>query len=142
MYMTSPITFPNLGIAVDPSPVAFTVFGKDVYWYGLIIAIGFVLAVIYMMARAPQFGIMYGTGISHSGDVLDLAANEDIVQKSGSWYNYNGERLGQGRNNTKALLEKNPGLMREIENKVREKFGFAPIDGDDDFGPEGQDSLL
>ena len=92
--------------------------------------------------KEAEFDIMYGTGISHSGDVLDLAANEDIVQKSGSWYNYNGERLGQGRGNTKALLEKNPELMREIENKVRDKFGFAPIDGDDDFGPEGQDSLL
>ena len=65
MYMTSPITFPNLGISVNPSPVAFTVFGKDVYWYGLIIAIGFVLAVIYMMARARQFGIT-------DDDVLDL----------------------------------------------------------------------
>lgn len=60
----SPITFPNLGITVDPNPVAFTVFGKDIYWYGIIIALGFLLAVIYMMRRAPVFGLT-------QDDVLD-----------------------------------------------------------------------
>lgn len=57
MFLASPITFPNLGITVDPDPVAFTVFGKDIYWYGIIIALGFLLAVIYMMRRAPVFGL-------------------------------------------------------------------------------------
>ena len=57
MFLASPITFPNLGITVDPNPVAFTVFGKDIYWYGIIIALGFLLAVIYMMRRAPVFGL-------------------------------------------------------------------------------------
>lgn len=57
MLLTSPITFPNLGISVNPSPVAFTVFGKDIYWYGVIIAVGFLAAVLYMMRRAPEFGI-------------------------------------------------------------------------------------
>ena len=56
MY-NSPIVFPNLGIEINPSPVAFTVFGKDIYWYGILIALGFVLAVIYGMRRAPQFGL-------------------------------------------------------------------------------------
>jgi len=56
MY-NSPIVFPNLGIEINPSPVAFTVMGKDIYWYGIIIALGFVLAVIYGMRRAPQFGL-------------------------------------------------------------------------------------
>ena len=64
MFLASPITFPNLGITVDPSPVAFTVFGKDIYWYGIIIALGFLLAVIYMMRRAPVFGMT-------QDDVLD-----------------------------------------------------------------------
>ena len=64
MLLASPITFPNLGITVDPSPVAFTVFGKDIYWYGIIIALGFLLAVIYMMRRAPVFGMT-------QDDVLD-----------------------------------------------------------------------
>ena len=56
MFLASPITFPNLGIAVDPNPVAFTVLGKDIYWYGIIIALGFLLAVLYMLWRAPVFG--------------------------------------------------------------------------------------
>jgi len=64
MFLLSPITFPNLGISVDPSPVAFTVFGKDIYWYGIIIAAGFLLAVLYMMNRAPRFGLV-------QDDVLD-----------------------------------------------------------------------
>lgn len=65
MFLTSPISFPNLGITVDPSPVAFTVFGKDIYWYGIIIACGFVLAVLYMMSRSPSFGLK-------SDDALDM----------------------------------------------------------------------
>lgn len=64
MFLLSPISFPNLGITVDPNPVAFTVFGKDIYWYGIIIAMGFLLAVIYMMRRAPVFGLT-------QDDVLD-----------------------------------------------------------------------
>ena len=65
MFLTSPITFPNLGISVDPSPVALRVFGKDIYWYGIIIAVGFVLAVVYMMHRSKDFGVT-------SDDTLDL----------------------------------------------------------------------
>ena len=65
VFLTSPITFPNLGISVDPSPVAFSVFGKDIYWYGIIIAVGFLLAVLYMMHRAKDFGVT-------SDDTLDL----------------------------------------------------------------------
>lgn len=65
MFLASPITFPNLGICVDPSPVAFTVFGKEIYWYGVIIACGFVLAALYMMKRAKTFGLT-------DDDVLDM----------------------------------------------------------------------
>lgn len=65
MFLASPITFPNLGITVNPSPVAFTVFGKDIYWYGIIIACGFVLAALYMMKRAKCFGLT-------DDDVLDM----------------------------------------------------------------------
>lgn len=65
MFLASPITFPNLGITVDPDPVAFTVFGKSIYWYGIIIAAGFLLAVLYMMHRAKDFGIT-------QDDVLDM----------------------------------------------------------------------
>ncbi len=64
MFLASPISFPNLGITVNPDPVAFTVFGKDIYWYGIIIAAGFLLAVLYMLRRAPVFGLT-------QDDVLD-----------------------------------------------------------------------
>ncbi len=65
MFLASPITFPNLGIRVNPSPVAFTVFGKEIYWYGVIIACGFVLAALYMMKHAKTFGLT-------DDDVLDM----------------------------------------------------------------------
>lgn len=65
MFLTSPISFPNLGITIDPSPVAFTLFGKDIYWYGIIIAGGFLLATLYMMYRAKLFGMS-------ADDALDL----------------------------------------------------------------------
>ena len=65
MFLASPITFPNLGIEINPSPVAFTVFGKDIYWYGIIIAAGFLLAVFYMLSRAKDFGVT-------QDDVLDM----------------------------------------------------------------------
>ena len=90
--------------------------------------------------KEAEFDIMYGTGISHVGDVLDLAAAEDIVIKSGSWYNYNDERLGQGRENTKNFLSEHPDLLAEIESKVRVKHGFDPLPGED--FREGQDSLI
>jgi recombination protein RecA len=90
--------------------------------------------------KEAEFDIMYGTGISHVGDVLDLAAAEDIVVKSGSWYNYNDERLGQGRENTKNFLSEHPDLLAEIESKVRIKHGFDPLP-QEDFR-EGQDSLI
>ena len=60
--------------------------------------------------------------ISHEGEVLDLATNLDIVEKSGAWFSYNGDRLGQGRENVKELLKQNPELTSEIEQKVREKM--------------------
>lgn len=65
MFLASPITFPNLGLTLDPSPVAFTVFGKQIYWYGIIIAGGFLLAVLYMLYRAKSFGLT-------QDDVLDM----------------------------------------------------------------------
>ncbi|NLB17400.1 MAG: recombinase RecA [Syntrophomonadaceae bacterium] len=69
-----------------------------------------------------EFDIMYGEGISRIGDVLDIAADIGIVQKSGSWYSYEGERLGQGRENTKEYFKANPQLFDSIEEKVREQL--------------------
>ena len=68
--------------------------------------------------RQAEFDIMYGKGISREGSVLDLAVNESIVKKSGAWYTYDGEQLGQGRENAKKFLQDNPELMVEISDKV------------------------
>ena len=72
--------------------------------------------------KIAEVDLIYGKGISYDGEVLDLATNLDIVEKSGSWFSYNGERLGQGRETVKELLRQNPELAKEIELKVREKI--------------------
>jgi len=72
--------------------------------------------------QSAEFDIMYGTGISNSGDVLDLAVNEKIVDKSGAWFSYNGEKIGQGRENSKKFLENNPAMIEEMKLKVIENF--------------------
>ena len=72
--------------------------------------------------REAEVDIIYGEGISREGDILDLAASEDIVNKSGAWYAYNGNKIGQGRENAKEYLKEHPEVMAEVEQKVREKF--------------------
>lgn len=72
--------------------------------------------------REAEFDIMFGQGISKEGDILDIAANEGIVQKTGAWFAYNDNKIGQGRENAKAFLKNNPEVLAEIENKVRVKF--------------------
>ena len=74
--------------------------------------------------KEAEFDIMFGKGISATGDILDLAANVDIVNKSGAWYQYGGDKIGQGRENAKLFLENNPEVRAEIEAKVREHFGL------------------
>ncbi len=78
--------------------------------------------------REAEFDIMYGTGISKEGDVLDAAVNFDIVEKSGTWFSYGNERLGQGRENVKRFLQENPDIFQEIELKVRKAMGILPAD--------------
>ncbi len=70
--------------------------------------------------KTAEFDIMYGTGISREGDLLDIAAEKDIIQKSGSWYSYEGERLGQGRENAKEYIRNNPEFMQMLNNKIKE----------------------
>jgi len=72
--------------------------------------------------KEAEFDIMFGEGISKEGDVLDLAAEVDIVNKSGAWYAYNGNKIGQGRENAKTYLKSNPELLQEIEGKVRAHY--------------------
>ena len=75
--------------------------------------------------REAVFDIVYGKGISKSGCVLDLATDLDIIDKSGAWFSYNGQKIGQGRENAKQFLEDNPSIMEEIDKKVRENFNTA-----------------
>ena len=75
--------------------------------------------------RETEFDIIYGKGISKSGNILDLAVNLNIVEKAGAWFSYKGERIGQGRENAKKYLENNPELMAELEEKVRKNFDEA-----------------
>ncbi len=75
--------------------------------------------------RESEFDIMYGEGISREGDLLDLAVNHNIVEKSGAWFSYSGERLGQGRDNVKNMLKTNEVLLERIETDVKQALGFA-----------------
>ena len=74
--------------------------------------------------KEAEFDIMFGEGISAVGDILDLAAENNIISKSGAWYAYDGNKIGQGRENAKQYLKDNPEVCREVEHKVREKFGL------------------
>lgn len=78
--------------------------------------------------KVAEFDIMYGEGISHEGDVLDLAADNDVVTKGGAWYSYGEVRLGQGRENAKKYLAENPAVCREIENNVRRLFNMPELE--------------
>ena len=72
-----------------------------------------------------EFDLMYGEGISKTGDLLDMGVQLEVIDKSGSWYSYNGERMGQGRENVKIFLKDNPDIFNDIELKVREKLGIG-----------------
>jgi len=74
--------------------------------------------------KTAEVDIMYGEGISLEGEIVDIGADLDIIQKSGSWYSYEGERVGQGRENAKLFLKENPKIKLEILNKIREHFGL------------------
>ena len=104
--------------------------------------------------RVAEFDILYGKGISRSGEILDFAIMMDIINKSGSWFSYNGDRIGQGKENVRKMLEGNPELLAEIEGKVRAQMDDSPlpnnseeefeVDDSDDFdlhldGGDGED---
>ena len=86
--------------------------------------------------REAEFDIVYGKGISREGSILDLAVELNIVEKSGSWFSYNGDRIGQGRENVKGYLTENPKIMDELEKKIRDNyekaFENALVDGEPD----------
>ncbi|MGM9487822.1 recombinase RecA [Ideonella sp. YS5] len=80
--------------------------------------------------KEAEFDILYGEGISREGEIIDLGVTAKIVEKSGSWYAYNGEKIGQGKDNSREFLRENPALAREIENKVREAMGVPLLGGE------------
>ena len=69
---------------------------------------------------------MYGEGVSYEGELVDLGAEVGVLEKSGAWYSYNGEKIGQGKENTKIFLRNNPDIAEEIDYKVREHYGILP----------------
>jgi recombination protein RecA len=84
--------------------------------------------------KTAEFDIIYGEGISRAGDLLDLAAEMDIIDKSGSWFSYAGERIGQGRENAKIFLKEHPDMMTEIDQKVRLGYGLGVTDAKETAG--------
>jgi recombination protein RecA len=74
--------------------------------------------------KTAEFDILYGEGISRQGEIIDMGVNARILEKSGAWYAYNGEKIGQGKDNAREFLRENPDVAREIENKVRESVGI------------------
>lgn len=100
--------------------------------------------------RTAEFDIMYGTGISREGDLLDLSVDHDIIQKSGTWFSYGEERLGQGRENVKKYLIENQDLLKKINKQVREALGLikkpetpaeAPKAAEEKEAPENQQAV-
>ena len=79
--------------------------------------------------REAEFDVIYGEGISKEGSVLDLASEHNVVEKSGTWYTYKSERIGQGRENAKRYLKENPKILVEVEAKVRDALGLRPVGG-------------
>ena len=88
--------------------------------------------------KQAEVDIMYGEGISKEGEILDIGSNLDIVEKSGAWYSYNGERLGQGRENSKQFLKENPEMLEEIHLAIREHYN---LDGTSDTDEENEKEI-
>jgi len=94
--------------------------------------------------KTAEFDILFGEGISREGEILDMGVNARIIEKSGAWYAYNGEKIGQGRDNSREFLRENADLAIEIENKVRESLNISlrpaedgVVDGPAANGTEG-----
>jgi recombination protein RecA len=77
--------------------------------------------------REAEFDILYGSGISKEGELVDMAAEYNIIEKLGAWYSYNSERIGQGRENARDLLKANPRIAEEVEAKLRAKLSAKPV---------------
>ena len=90
--------------------------------------------------REAEFDILYGEGISREGDVLDLAVTHNIVEKSGAWYSYAGERIGQGRENTRSFLKENKEIYAKMDAELRKRLGIGAAKADVPAVPAGGDA--
>ena len=90
--------------------------------------------------KSAEFDILYGQGISREGEIIDMGVAAKIIEKSGAWYAYGGEKIGQGRDNAREFLRENPQLAREIENKVRAALGVALLPEADAAPEDGKDA--
>jgi recombination protein RecA len=90
--------------------------------------------------RNAEFDIQYGTGISKEGSLLDVAIEQGIVRKSGAWFIYGDDQLGQGRENAKTFLAENPDIATEVELKIKDKLGLLASGDDEDDGVEPEES--
>ena len=89
--------------------------------------------------REAIFQILYGKGVNHLGELIDLAVQQEIVQKAGAWYSYQGDKIGQGKNNVIRHLEENPEIAKELDRLIREKLltpVTLPVDEKDDVEPD------
>ena len=89
--------------------------------------------------KTVEFDIMYGEGISKNGEILDLATKDGLVEKAGAWYSYNGERIGQGRENAKIYLKDNPGVALEIEESIRSQNKEQVTKAEDELNDNKED---
>jgi len=87
--------------------------------------------------KLAEFDILYGKGISKLGEIIDIAVDLDIINKSGSWFSYNGDRLGQGKDNVRTYLESNPEVSAEIEARIRANSDKIDLTGADEFNEDG-----
>ena len=89
--------------------------------------------------KTVEFDIMYGEGISKNGEILDLATKDGLVEKAGAWYSYNGERIGQGRENAKIYLKENPKVALEIEESIRSQNKEQVVKAENDVNDNTED---
>jgi len=78
--------------------------------------------------REAEFDILYGEGISKEGDLLDLGVDQKVIEKSGAWYSFNGERMGQGRDNARIFLKENKDIRQEVESRLRQGLGLPTLE--------------
>ena len=93
--------------------------------------------------KVAEFDLMFGEGVSYEGTLIDIGANIEVIKKSGAWYSYNGERMGQGKEAAKVFLKENPQIAQEIDSIIRDTLAAEPLNvlGHDDEADAGTDTV-